>query len=259
MMRMVHTLWLNRELLWAFAGRDLTVRYRYAVLGIVWAVATPLAHMLVFSVIFTRVARVDAGMPYPLYAFTGLAVWNLTASALRGAVTSLSGNAALVTKVNFHREVLPIASVAVAAVDFAVALPFVFGVALYYGYAPGAPVLLLPLLIALQVILLCGLGLLLAAANLLWRDVRHVFDAVILLWMFGSSVLYPIPSIGGSLGWVLMANPMTHLIDAYRDVMLRSAVPDARALAFVAVFSMVALWLGTTMFTRTSHRFAEVA
>src|SRR2546423_952665 len=110
-----------RELLWSFVERDLIVRYRTPVMGIGWALATPLAQMLVFTLVFTRVARIDVGMPYPLYAYIGLTAWTLTAASLREATSSLAGNPVLLTKVRFPREVLPMASVCTALADFIVA------------------------------------------------------------------------------------------------------------------------------------------
>src|SRR6185436_9971919 len=126
-----------RELLWSFVQRDLIVRYRTPVMGIGWALANPLAQMAIFTLVFTRVAPVDVGMPYPLYAYIGLAAWTLTAASLRDATSSLTSNPVLLTKVRFPREVLPLAPVCTALTDFGVALLLVAGLMWFYGVGAG--------------------------------------------------------------------------------------------------------------------------
>lgn len=247
------------ELLWAFVQRDLTVRYRHALLGIAWAILTPLCQMLLFTAVFSRLLRVDTGLPYPVYAFCGLVVWTLTASGLRGAITSLSANAHLVTKVAFRREVLPLAPVVVATVDFLVALAMVALIMAYYGLSLPPTVLLLPVVLVVQLAFTSGLALLLSAANLLWHDVHHVFEIGITLWMFASAVLYPLPALGGLTGAVLALNPMTPLIDAYRDILVRGTVPDGTTAAVTAVSALLTLIGGLVAFQRAEPRFAELA
>lgn len=252
-------LWEARELLWSFVRRDLTVRYRHALLGVGWAIASPLAQMVVFTLVFTRVARIETGMPYPLYAFCGLTAWHFTASALRGAVTSLSGNATLVTRVAFRREVLPLAAVVVALIDFAISLPFVLALALWFGVPLRPTVLLVPFLLLVQAAFTSGMALLLAAANLFWRDVRHLFDVGITLWMFASAVLYPVPRLGGLWGTLLALNPMTPLVEGYRDLILRGTIPPMGAAAVALAAALLTFSLGRLVFQRAEPRFAEVA
>jgi ABC-type polysaccharide/polyol phosphate export permease len=251
--------WNARELLWSFVRRDLTVRYRHALLGVSWAVLTPLFQSVIFTLIFSRVVRFETGLPYPLYAFSGLAVWSFTASALRSAVSSLSGNAFLVSKVAFERQVLPLASVLVAAVDFAVSLCVVAALMWYYGVPVHATVLALPVILLVQLAFTTGLALLLAAANLLWHDVRYVFEVLVTLWMFASSVLYPVPRLGGIAGAVLAMNPMTPIIDAYRDVLLRGTLPPSGTLASSIAVAVITLAAGGLLFQRAEPRFAELA
>ena len=248
-----------RELLWSFVRRDLIVRYRSAIFGIGWAVAAPVLQMAVFAVIFTRVVRVDTGMPYPLFALTGLVAWTLTASALRAATVSLSGNAALVAKVYFPRAVLPLASVVVAFVDFCVALVLVVALMAWYGVVPGPAALLLPVVLLVQLAFTTGLALALASANLYWRDVRYVFEVAVTVWMFATAVVYPVRGIGGTLGAVFALNPMTPIVEAYRDVLLRGVAPDWSRFGWAAAIAVAMLAAGTLLFRRAEPRFAEVA
>jgi ABC-type polysaccharide/polyol phosphate export permease len=246
-------------LLWSFVRRDLTVRYRHALLGITWAILTPLLQMVVFSVIFSRLARFETGLPYPLYAFAGLAAWSLTASALRSALMSLAGNAMLVSKVAFRREVLPLSSVVVATVDFAVTFGVLGLLMWYYGIPLRPTAVLVPLVLVVQLILTSGLALLLAAANLWWHDVRHLFDVGITLWMFASTVLYPLPVLGGVAGVVLALNPMSWIIEAYRDLLLRGSVPATGPAIATTLASVITLAVSLRIFRRAEPRFAEIA
>ncbi len=242
-----------RELLWSFVRRDLIVRYRNALFGVGWAVASPVLQMLVFAVIFTRVVRVETGMPYPLFVFSGLVAWTLTASALRAATTSLSGNAALVAKVYFPRAVLPVAAVVVAVADFCVALPLLGAMMAWYdvGLAPAA--LLLPLVIAVQLAFTVGVALALAAANLYWRDVRYVFEVAVTVWMFATAVVYPLRGLEGALGAAFALNPMTPIVEAYRDVLLRGVPPSWPDLGYAVAVAAAALLGGAALFRRADR------
>src|SRR5690349_14217721 len=197
-----------RELLLQMTTRDLLLRYKQTLMGFGWALATPILNTIIFSLVFTRVAPVATRVPYPLFAYCGLLAWNLTASALRFAVTSLTSNTNLVTKVYFPREIFPFSAIAVAFVDFAVASTVLVAMMIYYGVHPSASLLLLPTVIVVQVMLTAALALLLAMANLFYRDVKYLFDVVLTVWMFASAVVYPVDGLDGWIGALIRANPM---------------------------------------------------
>ncbi|NUR55718.1 MAG: ABC transporter permease [Acidobacteria bacterium] len=245
-----------REVLRQMTLRDLTLRYKQTVMGFGWAVLMPLVNTAVFSVIFTRVARLDVGMPYPLYAFCGLLAWNFFASALRFSVTSLTSNQILVSKIYFPREIFPISAVLVAVVDFAVALLPLAALMLYYRVPVGAPLLLLPVVVLVHVIFTTAIGLLLAMGNLFYRDVKYLFEVAITMWMFATSVLYPVQRVGGRIGALLGLNPMTGIIDAYRSVLLLNAWPSP-TLAAAALVSTLLLAIAWFAFHRSEFAFAE--
>ena len=148
---MVHEQLDFRELLYQLTARDLLLRYKQTAMGFAWAVLMPLMNTAIFSVVFMRVAPVQTRVPYPLFAFCGLLVWNFTASALRFSVTSLTTNTNLVTKVYFPREIFPFSAVAVSFVDYAVAATALVAMMIYYGVAPTAAILLLPTIVAIHV------------------------------------------------------------------------------------------------------------
>jgi lipopolysaccharide transport system permease protein len=245
------------ELLRALIRRDLSLRYRNAVMGFGWAAFMPLLQMVIFTLVFTRVATLDVGMPYPVYAYGGLLAWTMTASAIRAAAASLTSNQDLVTKVYFPREVLPFSAVLVALVDFAVASVVMVLLMAYYGVGVGWSLLLLPVVVVVHVAFTAGLALLVAMGHLFYADVKYVFELVLLVWMFASSVLYPIDRVGGALGVVMRLNPMTPIIEAYRDVVLRNTIPQPGPFVAVAAVSLLTLAVGWLVFHRAEFRFAE--
>ena len=246
-----------RELLVQMTRRDLMLRYKQTIMGFGWAVFMPLLNTIIFSVVFIRVAPLDTGMPYPLYAYCGLVTWNFFASSLRFAVSSLTANSNLVTKVYFPREIFPFSSVIVCLVDFAVgSIPLVLFMA-YYGVAVGPTVVLLPVVVIVHVAFTAGIALLLAMANLFYRDVKYLFEVILTLWMFATSVLYPIKMAGGRLADILQLNPMTPIIEAYRSILLRGEAPDPVPFALASVIAFATLAIGWVVFHRAEFQFAE--
>jgi ABC-type polysaccharide/polyol phosphate export permease len=246
-----------RELLLSMTTRDLLLRYKQTFMGFAWAVFTPLLNTVVFSVIFMRVAPIETGMPYPVFAYCGLLTWNFFASSLRFSVGSLTNNANLVTKVYFPREILPLSAVIVSLVDFAVASVILAGLMLYYGIGISHAVFFLPVVLLVHVAFTAGISLFLAMANLFYRDVKYLFEVVITVWMFATSVLYPIQLVGGRVGEVLKANPMSAIIDAYRAVLLRGELPDPGSFGYASLAAIVTLAVGWLVFHRAEFQFAE--
>jgi ABC-type polysaccharide/polyol phosphate export permease len=247
-----------RELLFQMTARDLLLRYKQTAMGFGWALLTPLMNTAIFSVIFMRVAPLDTPAPYPVFVYCGMLAWNLTASALRFAVTSLTANTNLVTKVYFPREIFPFSAVAVSCVDFLVASTVLVGMMVFYRIPPTAALLLLPLVIAVQAVFTLAVALFLAMANLFYRDVKYLFEVALTVWMFASAIVYPLESIqGGILGLLLRLNPMTSIVDAYRHVILYGTAPPVVPFLSTAVLSLVLLPVVWLMFHRSEFRFAE--
>ncbi|MEO8483545.1 MAG: ABC transporter permease [Acidobacteriota bacterium] len=246
-----------RELLFQVTYRDLLLRYKQTAMGFAWAVFMPLVNTAVFAVIFMRVAPLDVGMPYPLYAFSGLLVWNFFASSLKFAVNSLTSNTGLVTKVYFPREVLPVSCVLVSTVDFAVASLVLVGMMVYYGVGFHWTVVLLPIVVLVHLLFTVGIALLLSMANLFYRDVKYLFEIVISIWMFLSSTVVPVERAGGKLAAIMQWNPMLPIIDAYRDVLIRGQVPPLLSFGGAALVSVLVCGVSWLMFHRAEFEFAE--
>jgi ABC-type polysaccharide/polyol phosphate export permease len=246
-----------RELLLQITQRDLLLRYKQTLMGVAWAMLMPLVNTAIFSVIFTRVAPIDTGVPYPLFAFTGFLAWNFFASSLRFAATSLTSNATLVTKVYFPREVLPTSAVLVSLVDTVVGSLFLVAMMLYYHVGITPAILAVPVVLAVEAIFTCAVALVLAMANLFYRDVKYVLEVVIMIWMFATSIVYPIDRIHGRLGAVLQVNPMVPIIDAFRAAVLGRPQFEPASLALVALVSVATLVLVSIAFHRAEFTFAE--
>jgi ABC-type polysaccharide/polyol phosphate export permease len=248
-----------RELLIRMTARDLLIRYKQAVMGFGWAIFMPLVNTVLFSVIFTRVAPLETDVPYPIFAYTGLMFWNCFASALRFCTTSLTSNAVLVTKIYFPREIFPFSAILVCLVDLAVSAIVLVGLLIYYRIPVSSTLLLVPAILLVQVIFTAGIGLIVAMANLFLRDVKYIFEVVLTVWMFATSVVFPLDRVEGTLGALLRLNPMTPIIEGYRAAILRGELPDFGALAIAAVLACVTLAVGWLTFHRAEFRFAESA
>jgi ABC-type polysaccharide/polyol phosphate export permease len=246
-----------RELLYEMTRRDLLIRYKQTIMGFGWAVFMPLVNTAVFSVIFTRVAPIDTPVPYPLFAYCGLLAWNFSASTLRASVASLTSNAGLVTKIYFPREIFPFSAMLVALVDLAVGSTVLIALMVWYRIAPAPSIAFLPLIITVHIVLTAAVSLFVAMANLFYRDVKYIFEVVITLWMFATSVLYPVRGMTGRLGVLLRLNPMSAIIDGYRDVIFGGSAPDWTSLAGAGVLSVLLLVTVWVQFHRSEFEFAE--
>lgn len=246
-----------RELLFRMTHRDLLLRYKQTVMGFGWAVFMPLVNTVIFSVIFMRVAPIATDVPYPLYAYSGLLVWNAFASSLRFAVTSLTANASLVTKIYFPREIFPLSAVLVTLVDSMVGSVVLAGMMIYYHVGVSFAILLAPVVVAALLVFTCAIALTLAMANLFYRDVKYLFEVVLTIWMFATSVVYPIELVEGRLGLLLKLNPMVPIINGFRSVVVRGVVPDPGPFLVVAAVSVVMLVVAWVAFHRAEFAFAE--
>jgi len=253
---MVTELVQYRELLIRVVIRDLLLRYKQTLMGVGWALFMPLLNTIVFCVVFMRITTIETPVPYPLFAFCGLWVWSFFAAALRFSVTSLTSNSNLVSKVYFPREILPLSTVAVCFVDFAVGAAALGALMAWFGVSPGVHVLWLPLVVSIHVAFTIAVALVLAMGNLFYRDVRYLFEILVTVWMFASPVVYPVDRVGGLLGAALQLNPMTPIVDAYRAALLLNAPPPA-SLAFAGGAAAAALGAAWWLFHRLEFEFAE--
>jgi lipopolysaccharide transport system permease protein len=254
----VRELWHYRDLLYFLTWREISIRYKQTVLGFAWAIIQPLATTLVFTVFLGRLAKVPSdGIPYPVFAYLGLLPWTYFANAVTRSGTSLVTNSNLLSKVYFPRLLIPLSAVLSALVDFVIAfailllLMFMYSVPITASLFLTAPLMLLTALAAL------GVGMWLAALNVQYRDVQHAVPFLMQLWMFATPVVYPVSGIQGRWRLLLALNPLTGIIQAYRDAALNRPL-DWDTLGVSLAIVVVATLFGTWQFRRMERRFADI-
>lgn len=251
-------LWSYRELVLFLALRDIKARYKQALFGVGWSVIQPVAGVLVLTLVFRRLAGVPAdGIPYPLFALLGFLLWSYFASSLGNASASLVSNVSLVTKVYFARLVTPVAALLPGLVNLAIGLVLLAGLMAVYGRAPGWELAVFPLCLLGAMIVALGAGLLLATANVKYRDVAQVIGLLTQLWFLASPVAYPSSLVGEDWRWVYALNPMAGIIDSARWSLLDGPAPGAE-LAVSAAVGLALLGAGLLYFQRTERQFADV-
>lgn len=248
-----------RDLLWLWMLREVQVRYKQSLLGIAWAVLQPLTLMTIFTIVFSRLVPIDTGgIPYPIFSYVALVPWTFFTTSLNFGIVSLVNNMNLVTKIYFPREILPLASVGAAFVDFLISAVILVGMMLVYGIIPGwVSLWIFPLLIV-QIALTIAVVLLGAAFLVFFRDVRFVVPLLVQMWMYATPVIYPASSVPAQFRALYFLNPMAGVIDGYRQVLLRGSPPALNTLLPGVVVTLVLLSIGYVFFKRSEPVFADL-
>ena len=254
-------LWHYRELFLILAWRDISVRYKQTIIGVAWAIIRPFLTMVVFSVVFGRLANLpsDGDAPYPLLVFAAMLPWTFFSNSLGQASNSLIGNANLISKVYFPRLIIPTATIVTAFVDFLISFVILLGLMLYYWYAPGWNMLLLPLFILLALLASLGPGLWITALNVKYRDFRYVIPFIVQFGLYVSPVGFSSSVVPEQWRLLYSLNPMVSVIDGFRWCILGGDSPlywpgFALSLGIVAFF----LWLGISRFRKMEKTFADM-
>lgn len=253
-------LWRHRELIYFLGWRDVKVRYKQTLLGAAWAVLQPILMMVVFTLFFSRLGGVSSGdFPYPLFVFAGLLPWTFFANAITNASNSVVGSERLISKIYFPRLAIPLGSVGAALVDFGVAFGLLIVLMLAYGVLPGIGLLLAPVIFAGIVLVAVGVGTLLAALNVAYRDFRYVVPFMVQLWMFATPTVYMQPPAGSStmLQTLLALNPMTGLIAAFRAAVLGGTLPWGQLLCSLVAAVAIVL-TGCFYFRKVEDSFVDI-
>ncbi len=241
-----------REFIRLFLWRDLKLRYRQTAIGALWAVLQPLALMVVFSLVLGFLVRMPTdGLPYPLFVFAGLAIWQFFNKSLVQASTSLKDHEGLIAKVYFPRLILPLALIVGGLVDLALTLLVVVFMAALYGFYPSWPIVLLPLFVALGVLAALAFGVWLATLDTVYRDVRQALPVVLQLWMFMAPIVYPTSLLPQSWQAIYALNPMVGIVEGVRWSLTADApAPDWRMLVISSAVLVLVLASGVRHFRR---------
>jgi len=254
-------LWRARELFQILAWRDVAVRYKQTVVGATWALIRPFLTMVVFTLVFGHLAKLptDGAAPYALMVYAGLLPWTFFSTAVTDAANSLVGNANLVSKVYFPRLIVPGAAVMVALIDFLISFAVLVGLMVWYRFAPGWQILLLPGFVALAFMTSFGLGVWLTALNVKYRDFRYVIPFIVQLGLYISPVGFSSSIIPGEWRLFYSLNPLVGIIDGFRWCLLggQSTFYPPSLFLSVAVTALI-VWLGVRRFRRTEKSFADL-
>jgi lipopolysaccharide transport system permease protein len=248
-----------KDLLREWTSRTIRARYQQSVLGWFWAILQPVAQVAIFTIVFTMIVPIDTGdVPYILFSYVAIVPWMLLATSLPDMANALVDNMALVTKIYFPREILPIAAMLARLLDFGVAAVLVAILLLFYRVPP-FPLgwLFLPVILTIELTLILGLGLACAALNVFFRDVRSILVLGLQLWFYASPIIYPVSLVPEWLRPFYFLNPMAGVITAYRAVLLDGQLPGPY-LASAAVIALLVFVAGYWFFKRVEFQFADI-
>jgi len=251
-------IWEYRELLYFLTWRDVKVRYKQTVVGFLWAIIQPFLKMVVFSIIFGTLAKMDSeGFPYPIFLYAGLLPWQFFASSVSRSGESIVASTNLITKVYFPRLVIPIASVGACLVDFAISFIILVILMLYYNVVPTLSMfMVLPLILA-TIFTALGVGMFISALNVAYRDFRYIVPFLVQIWMFLTPVIYSTGIIPENWRWLILLNPMAGIVDAYRSAILGK--PFGWGNLGISMGMAVVIFLcGLMYFRKTERYFADI-
>lgn len=253
-------IWLFRDLFYFFTWRDVKVKYKQTFVGAAWAIFQPFVTMIVFTVIFGKLAKMPSdGVPYPIFVYSGLIFWTLFSSGLSHASNTFMENERIVTKVYFPRIILPVSSIITNIVDFVIAGVILIGMMFFYHYVPSLiGLLLFPVLIFMTVLSTLGIGLLFGSLNVKYRDVRFILPFFIQLLIFVTPVIYPVSIVSEKFRWILGLNPMAGVIDTARVGILGTGQIDWLLLGVSALSMLIYCVLGYFYFKKVERYFADV-
>jgi lipopolysaccharide transport system permease protein len=248
-----------RDLFYFIVARDIKIRYRQTVLGGLWAIIQPLFIMIVFTLFFGNLAKMPSdGIPYPIFNYSALVAWTYFANTLSYSSNSLVQESALITKVYFPRLIIPLAPVVAFLLDFVIAFIILIGMMLYYHIYPTIMTLLLPVLVALMMLAASGVGMLLSALNVRYRDIRYIIPFLVQLWMFASPVVYPASLVPEKYRLIYSINPMVGIIEGFRAALLGTVAFPFGSILISALVSVLLFLVGAFYFKQTERHFADV-
>jgi lipopolysaccharide transport system permease protein len=252
-------LWRYRELLFFFVWRDIKVRYKQTILGLLWAIIQPFFTMVIFSLFFGRLAQVPSdGLPYPIFAYAALVPWTFFANALTQASNSLVVGANMLKKIYFPRLTMPIATVLAGVVDFVLAFTVLLLMMFYYGLTPTANALWLPLFLLLALITSLGVGFWLSAMNVQFRDVRYIVPFLTQAWLFATPIAYPSSLLPEFWRPFYGLNPMVGVVEGFRWALLGTETAPGLMVLVSALVALALFLSGAFYFRRMEKSFADV-
>lgn len=254
----LHELFYYRDLLLFIALRNIKVRYKQTAIGATWAILQPFLTMVVFSIFFGTLVKIPSdSVPYPIFVYSGLLPWTFFSNVIRFSGTSIIEDERLITKVYFPRIIIPSSVVGVELLDFCISFIILIAMLFYYKISLSLGILLLPLLVIIMIGSALGVGLILSALTVAYRDFRYVVTFLVQLWMFVSPVLYPVTIVPKTWRWLLAFNPMTGVIEGFRSAILNK--PFDTPILLISFLSAIVLFFAGLLYFRYKERsFADI-
>ncbi len=251
-------IWEYRELLLNLANREITQRYKQSILGYAWVILNPLFQLIVISFVFSSILKIPSlGVPYIIFLSVALLPWNLFSTSLTTSTNVLVNNSSLITKIYFPREILVYATIIAKLVDFFYSCLVLFFFFILYHISITPAVAWLPLIFGIQLIFTVGLSLILAAFNLFYRDIQYLLGLILMLWMYLTPVMYPVEIIPQRFRFVFSLNPMSVIVNAYREVILGKGNPNLNSLSLAFIMSLIVFLIGFYIFKKLEGQFAD--
>ena len=253
-------LWSFRELFYIFAWRDVKVRYKQTILGVIWAILQPLTTMIIFTFFFGKLAQIPSGnLPYMIFVYIGLIIWTLFSSSLANASNSMVEQGHLIKKVYFPRLTIPFAAIVTSTIDFAITFIFLLLMLVYFKITPHPlTFILFPLLIIITLLTSSGAGMFLSALNVKYRDVRYVLPFFIQMLMFLSPVIYPTTMIANRHKWIFTLNPLASVVETARELFSGGANINWLQLSIASLSAIGIFIFGLIYFKKTEKFFADI-
>lgn len=253
-------LWDYRELAYFFVWRELKIRYKQTAVGILWAVFQPFCAMVIFSIFFGQLGKMPSdGIPYPVFVFMGLLLWNYFSFGLSHASTSVVSNSNIIQKIYFPRLIIPISSSLIGLIDFCFSAVILLCVMWFYHYSPALRGLFyIPLLLLITFLSSVGIGCFFASLNVKYRDVQYVTPFFIQMFMFVTPVIYPVSIVLKKYKWFLYLNPMSAVIENSRSAILGVSAVNLYSLLYALILSIIIFTCGVIYFHKTERYFADI-
>lgn len=250
--------WEYRELLWNLANREITQRYKQSVLGYAWVILNPLFQLIVMSFVFSTILKVPSlGAPFIIFLSVALLPWNLFTASLSSSANVLVSNSSLITKIYFPREILVYATIIAKIVDFLFSCIVLVIFFIFFHTHITLAILWVPIIFVIQLIFMTGISLILAAFNLFYRDIQYLLSLILMLWMYLTPIMYPVEIIPARFRFVFSLNPMSVIVNAYREVLIGQGQPNLNSLSIALIMSIVVFVIGFYIFKKLEKSFAD--
>lgn len=248
-----------KDLLWQLVLREIKGKYKQSILGYAWVLLVPLINLVVLSIVFSYLFRVPTGnIPYPMYLFVGLVPWTFLTTAISLATGSLASNSSLITKIYLPREIFPLSAVLAKIVDFFLTFALLLIFLIIYHVPLHATLIYVPLILVVQFVLILGISLMLSAVNVFYRDVEHLLGVFLTVWMYLTPIIYSPELIPLHLRPYFSLNPMTGIINAYRNSILYGVSPAWPSFGFSVLLSISIFIIGYLFFKNRAKYFADI-